>query len=104
MSNIKQIFYHFYKRLINNKFADVKIHGGSGDRSPRIKNKDHAKKNIDVYIWLFNLGESKVSSGKLIRNIECKCINVEIAEALQKQFALTNLSFLYSLNKESERK
>jgi len=46
MSNIKQIFYHFYKRLIKNKFADVKIHGGSGDRSPRIKNKDPAKKTL----------------------------------------------------------
>ena len=49
MSNIKQIFHHIYKRVIIKKLTDVKIHGGSGDRSSSIKNKDPAKKNK----WMF---------------------------------------------------
>ena len=41
MSNIKQILITFIKDLLK-KLTDVKIHGGSGDSFPKIKNKDPA--------------------------------------------------------------
>ena len=54
MSNIKQIFHHFYKKLIK-KLTDVKIQKGSEDRFSREKIKILFKEKVsgclDMIIW-----------------------------------------------------